>query len=79
MKPKEFPQQNTVFAKDQPEYLPLPAHRTSSGIVTSCWSMTWRERLSVLWTGELYITQLTFNHALQPILPEAKYTDRSNE
>lgn len=25
MKPVGFPEQNTVFAKDQPEYVPLPA------------------------------------------------------
>ena len=28
MKPIEFPEQNVVFAKDQLEYNPLPAHRT---------------------------------------------------
>jgi hypothetical protein len=66
MKPVEFPQQNVVFAKDQPEYLPLPAFKTHDGEVTSCWGMTWRERLRVLLTGRIYISNLTFNHPLQP-------------
>ena len=39
MKPVEFKHQNVVFAKDQPEYQPLPALRldTPEGEVISCW------------------------------------------
>lgn len=38
MTPIEFPEHNVVFAKDQPEYLPLPAHKSNgvTGEVTSC-------------------------------------------
>lgn len=66
MKPIEFPQQNYVYAKDQPEYLPLPVYRTADGEVTSCWGLTWRERLRVLFTGRIYFSVLTFNSPLQP-------------
>jgi hypothetical protein len=66
MTPIEFPEQNVVYAKDQPEYLPLPAHKTADGEVTSCWGMTWRERLRVLFTGRIYFSSLTFNGPLQP-------------
>lgn len=67
MKPIEFPQQNTVFAKDQPEYLPLPAYRSPDGHeVTACWSMTWRERIRALLTGRVYVTLLTFGRPLTP-------------
>lgn len=67
MKPIEFPQQNCVFAKDQPEYLPLPAYRTPDGQeVTACWGMSWRERFRVLFTGRVYVTLLTFNQPLTP-------------
>lgn len=69
MKPIEFPQANVVFAKDQPEYQPLPAHRAPDGTVTTCWSLSWRERLRVLVTGRIYFSQLTFNAPLQPQLP----------
>lgn len=67
MKPVEFPQQNTVFAKDQPEYLPLPAYRTPDGQeVTACWAMSLRERLRVLLSGRVYVTLLTFGRPLTP-------------
>lgn len=66
MKPVEFPEQNVVYAKDQPEYLPLPAHRSPEGQVTSCWQMDWRERLRVLLSGKVYVSLLTFNGPLQP-------------
>jgi hypothetical protein len=53
MKPTEFLEQNCVYAKDQPEYLPLPVHRTEDGMVISCWALTWRGRfLDALTTWE---------------------------
>lgn len=55
-----------VFAKDQPQYLQLPAVRLDDGTVISRWRLTWRERLRVLWTGSLWCSVLTFNHPLQP-------------
>ena len=67
MKPIEFEQSNVVFAKDQPEYLPLPAHRSEDGCVSTCWQLTWRERLKVLIGGRLFLSLLTFNNPLQPL------------
>ena len=55
-----------VYAKDQPEYHPLPAYRDNEGIVTARWHMDWRERLRVLWTGDVYVSIKTFNMNLQP-------------
>lgn len=69
MKPISFPEQNTVFAKDQPQYHPLPAHVSIKGRVTSCWSLNWKERLSILLHGRLWLAQLTFHEPLQPQLP----------
>lgn len=69
MKPIEFPEQNVIFAKDQPEYLPLPAHKTADGEVISCWSLTLRERLKVLLRGQIWWSVLTFNQPLQPQCP----------
>ena len=66
MKPIEFESQNIIFAEDQDEYLNLPAHRASDGVVTSCWGMSWKERLHVLFTGKVYTQLLTFNTALTP-------------
>lgn len=69
MTPIGFPEQNCVYAKDQPEYLPLPVHRTPDGQVTSCWSLSLRERVKLLFTGRLWWTVLTFNTPLQPQCP----------
>jgi len=69
MSPITFAGCNVTFAEDQPEYLPLPARREKDGRVITCWAMTWRERLSVLLRGRLYILMLTGGGPLQPILP----------
>lgn len=69
MKPAGFPEQNTVFAKDQPQYLPLPAYKSEDGEVVTCWKITFGERLKLLFTGRLWWSVLTFNHPLQPQRP----------
>ena len=74
MKPVSFPEQNVVIAKDQPQYLPLPAHiephdkYDPSRRTTFCWQLSWRERLTLLVTGKLWHQVLTFNSPLQPQL-----------
>lgn len=67
MKPLRFPGSHIVYAKDQGEYLPLPACKDSDGIVTSCWGMTWRERLKAALTGRVWVRAMTFNKGPQPI------------
>lgn len=68
MKPVEFPGCNVIFAKDQPEYLPLPAIKCSGdeGRVISCWELTDEEIAIVSKTKRIYLNQLTFNELLQP-------------
>ena len=72
MKPVDFAECNTVFAKDQPEYLQLPAHvdphdkYDPSRRATFCWQLSWRERVKLLITGKLWHQVLTFNSPLQP-------------
>ncbi len=74
MKPVEFEQQNIVIAKDQPEYLPLPAHVVDEPErrVISCWQLTFWERVRLLFTGRIWFTQMTFGHPLQPQLPQVR-------
>ena len=67
MHPTPFREANSTYAKDQPEYSPLPAHREPGGTVTSCWALSWRERLRVLLSGRIWVTVLTFNEPLQPM------------
>jgi hypothetical protein len=72
MKPISFPEHNIVYAKDQPEYQPLPAYRDDTESI-SCWQLTWFERFKLLWTGRLWFRQMNFGTPLQPILPTVHY------
>lgn len=70
MKPVMFKEFTHVLAKDQPQYLPLPVHRDKDGhVVTSCWKLTFWERIKILYTGKLWLQQLTFGTSLQPQRP----------
>lgn len=83
MKLVEFAEQNVVFAKNQPEYLPLPAHvkEGPAGQITCCWQLKWSERLKVLWTGVIWHNVLTFNNPLQPqllMVDKPKFTEKDS-
>lgn len=71
MKPVDFVGANTYFVKSHLGYLtpPAKADKDPHGTVTSCWALTWCERLTVLWRGRLFLRQLTFGSPLQPIRP----------
>lgn len=60
--------EETTIAKDQPEYIPLPAVVDADGVVTTRWSLTWRERLRLIFGGSVYLQTWTFNQPLQPIM-----------
>lgn len=63
-----------VYAENQPQYIPLPMWKgldDPEGRRVSRWRLTWRERLSVLLGGSIWISILTFGKPLQPVLPEA--------
>lgn len=69
MKPTKFKQQNITFAKDQPQYQPLPAFKHPNdpeGEVVSCWKMSIWERIRVLFTGRIWVSLLSFNDPLTP-------------
>ena len=70
MKPIDFKERNIIFAKDQSEYQSLPAYKNknegNSGEVVSCWSLSFRERIKVLFSGKLYVSLMTFNKTLNP-------------
>jgi hypothetical protein len=69
MKPIKFKGQTCTFAEHQPEYIPLPAYRVKDdpkGEVVSCWHLSFRERLRLLFTGRLWVSLLTFNQPLTP-------------
>ena len=73
MIPTTFKDQNCTYAENQPEYIPLPAHRTKDGEVTSCWKFSFWERVRILFGAPVYWTQMTFNQALQPVRPSLDF------
>lgn len=69
----------TQYAKRQDEYLTLPAWKSKGarGGVLSRWRLSWKERLKLLCTGNMYLWVMTFDMPLQPVLltinkPEVK-------
>ena len=75
MKPIEFKEQNIVFARDQPEYKPLPAFKDKNGEVVSCWELSFRERIRVLLNGNIWLCLSSFNQPLTPSFMTTKKSD----
>lgn len=71
MKLVEFPEVNRTYAKDQPQYRPLPCHAFADdpqGRIVFCWQLRFWQRLRVLFTGKIWHHVLTFHEPLQPQL-----------
>lgn len=67
----DFPGTNVVFGKDQPEYLPLPAYKVPGdpkGAIITKWKLSPEELAKVQETGEIYLSMLTFNQPMQPVM-----------
>lgn len=59
-----------VYAKHQPEYIPLRClvtDRENTGRVTSRWTLTPEQRKKVSEGSDVFLTLLTFGQPLQPI------------
>jgi hypothetical protein len=77
------PHDTVTFAKDQPEYRPLPAvvFNGASARTVSRWTLTAEERQRIANGEDLYIEQLRFRDntgrpwPLQPILPTVGLRD----
>jgi len=70
MKVIDFPESNFVFAKDQLEYLQLPAYVDEKSIIAGrvvcCWHLSLKERVLILFKGIIWQEMLTFKHPVQP-------------
>jgi len=75
MKPKRFPEVNTIYAKDQPEYQSLPAYKDPNGEVVTCWELSFKERFRILFKGEIWLSMLSFNKPLTPSFMTTKKND----
>lgn len=81
MKPVKFKEQNCTFAKNQPEYLPLPAHKIDEpeGRIISCWKLSFIERIRLLINGRLWVSLMSFNKRLTPSYFTTKKSDLFNK
>lgn len=71
MEPIKFDDCNVVYGKDQSEYKPLPAERRGKpeyGEIVTCWELSSQERQIVAKEGKIWLSMLTFNRPLQPVL-----------
>lgn len=79
-----FESQEVIYAKDQPQYTPLPALKCNdeTGTVITKWRLSWRERIQVLFSGSIWLYLMTFDRPLQPVLlrtTEPELTKREND
>jgi len=69
MKPIKFKNQNCTYAENQEPYLPLPAfkHDDDWKCVSSCWQLSFVERVKLLFTGRIWVTMPTWGKSLNPL------------
>ena len=82
MKLIEFPEQTCVIAKDQPQYMPMPAHiDPQTKVITCLWKLSWRERLDILFNGQVWQRILTFGDPVQPqkLTVDCPFINRSKQ
>lgn len=75
MHPIEFKEQNVVFGKDQKEYELLPALMFENGEVVSCWKLSWKEVIRLIFTRKIWLCGRTFNHGYPPTGMSTKKDD----
>lgn len=75
LKPRQGPvvdgleKQEVVYAKDQPQYLPLPSLQADGpmGAVLTRWTLTPEQRKAVAEGADIFLELSTFRQPLQPI------------
>jgi hypothetical protein len=67
MEPVNFKEANTQIAKEQPEYMTLPAFVEPGGEVTSVWKLTEEELKKIVEKGYICLCVHTHNNPLPPV------------
>ena len=75
MKPIKFKEQNCTYAENQDEYGNLLAFKDADGVVTSCWHLTIKERIRILFSGKIWMGLWSGNRPLTPSLLTTKKSD----
>lgn len=65
---------NVEIAKNQKEYKTLHAFQDEKVTIT-CYRLSFRERIKLLFTGKLWLGQMNFGKPLQPQLPTVNMSD----
>jgi hypothetical protein len=73
---EEFVPKEVVYAKDQPEYQPLPVLKNRDGVLLSRWSLTEQERAAIAAGADIFLMNWTFHQPLQPVRMEVGECDR---
>ena len=73
MIPTTFPNQNRVLTApaDMPDVKPLPVYTDGESVI-SCWKLSWRERLRVLFLGVVWVWILTSAETQPPMTVTTK-------
>lgn len=68
MKPIDFPERNNMVAEKQEEYITLPSYIDPGprGEVVFCMQLSFKERLTLLFTGKLWCSLLCFHKPVTP-------------
>lgn len=68
MKPIKFKHCNIEIAKSQDEYETLHALIIDSpeGYIVSCWKLSFKERIKILFIGKVWLSLMSFNKPLTP-------------
>lgn len=67
------PLPEVVYGEDQGAY--VPAIRTTDGGVLTRWRCTWKDRLRIFITGNVYHYQETFNEPMQPVKLKSEFPE----
>lgn len=81
MRAIEFPEVNRVYAKDQPQYNSLPVYakpNDPNGLIISKWTFTPEEYKRIFETGTFYLSIMTFNNPLSPLLLAVDYPEQEH-
>ena len=68
MKNIKFEESDIMIAKGQDEFKALWAYMDDE-VTVSCYELSWKERLKILFSGKLWIGQANFGMPLQAQLP----------
>ena len=76
MKPIKFNESNVVYGKWQENlYKALPALLFDDGKVVTCWKLSFKDILRLIFTKKLWLCVDTFKKQLQPLLMSTNKRD----